>query len=270
MRGWRADLSQSKPTSRGRKLSTRLIRKGALLEDTHRVFLEWDIAASFEENLIRARELNTPAADNQGWLKEVVATISSRWRHEPRLTTLVRLAQCANFDVWRPCVLWHIGQVEELYYRFATEWLFDEYVDGAYQLRTADVVPFVEKVTASRAAGNKGLSEYGLKRAGRDLLRMAADFGLFRGSAVREFKSYLLPEESFLYLLHTMYEVHSNAWDMVHSPDWRLFLMSAVDVERELFHLHQFRKLRYEVAGSLVELTLPCSSAAAFVEEKAA
>ena len=42
------------------------------------------------------------------------------------------------------------------------------------------------------------------------------------------------------------------------------------DVERELFRLHQFRKLRYEVAGSLVELTLPCSSAAAFVEEMAA
>ncbi|MCG8006854.1 MAG: DUF1819 family protein [Candidatus Thiodiazotropha lotti] len=263
-------MNQSKSTSGGRKLSTRLIRKGALLEDTHRVFVEWNLKDSFEENLNRARVLNTPAAENQGWLKEVVATISSRWRSEPRLTTLIKLTQRASFDVWRPCVLWHIGQVDEMYYRFATEWLYVEYEAGTYQLRAADVVPFVKKVTVSRAAGNKGLSEYGLKRAGRDLLRMAADFGLLRGKSVREFSSYHLPEESFIYLLHTLYEVYGNAQDVVHSPDWRLFLMSAADVERELFRLHQFRKLRYEVAGSLVELTLPCSSAAEFVEEVAA
>ena len=263
-------MIKSNPTVGRRKFSTRLIRKGALLEDTHRVFLEWDITKSFEENLSRASELNTPAADNQGWLKEVVATISSRWRHEPSLSTIVQLAQRASLDVWRPCILWHIGQVDELYYRFATEWLFDEYEAGAYQLRTADVLPFVEKIKASRAARKKGLSEYGLKRAGRDLLRMAADFGILKGSAVREFNFYHLPEESFLYLLHAMHNAHGNAREVVHSPDWRLFLMSPGDVERELFRLHQFRKLSYEVAGSLVELTLPCSSAAAFVQEMAA
>ena len=37
-------------------------------------------------------------------------------------------------------------------------------------------------------------------------------------------------------------------------------------VERELLHLHQYRKLRYEVAGSLVELTLPYGSAAEYAE----
>ena len=251
----------------GRKLSTRLIRKGALLEDTHRVFLAWNLDSSFENNLRRARELNTPAAHNQAWLKEVLATISSRWRHEPHISALIRLAQRVSFEVWRPCVLWHAGQVDELYYRFGTEWLFNEYEAGAYRLRTADVVPFVQKITAARAAGDKGLSEYGLTRAARDLLRMAADFGILTGSAVREFRSYHLPEESFLYLLHTMQDIHGNANDMMHSRDWRLFLMSAADVEHELFRLHQFRKLRYEVAGSLTELTLPCSSAGAFVEE---
>ena len=263
-------MSKTKLKSDRRKLSTRLIRKGALLEDTHRVFLEWDITKPFEENLNHARELNTPAADNQGWLKEVIATISSRWRHEARLSSIVELAQRASIEVWRPCILWHIGQIDELYYRFATEWLFDEYEAGAYRMRTADVIPFVEKITASRAAGKKELSEYGLKRASRDLLRMAADFGLLTGSAVREFKSYHLPEESFLYILYIMQETVGNARDMVDSPDWRLFLMSIADVERELLRLHQFRKLHYETAGSLVELTLPCSSTAEFVEEMVA
>ena len=47
-------------------------------------------------------------------------------------------------------------------------------------------------------------------------------------------------------------------------------LVANVGNALELLRLHQFRKLRYEVAGSLVELTLPCSSATAFVEEMAA
>jgi len=265
-----ARLSRVNRASGRRKLSTRLIRKGALLDDTRRVFLEWDISMSFDQNLSRARNLNTPAADNNDWLKEVLATFSSRWRYEPRLSTIVKLVQRADRDIFCPCILWHIGQVDELYYRFATEWLFDEYEAGTYLLRTADLVPFVEKVTASRAAERKGLSQYGLDRASRDLFRMAAAFGLLKGSAVREFNSYHLPEESFLYLIYTMHEEYGNAQAVLHSQDWRLFLMSTDAVERELFRLHQLKKLRYEVAGSLVELTLPYRSAAAFVEEMAA
>ena len=255
---------------RTRKFSTRLIRKGALLEDTYRVFLQWNLSKVFAENLDYARDYNTPAANTQGWLKEVIETISSRWRNDPLLDAIVLLAQEASIEIWRPCVLWHVGQGDELYYRFATEWLFNEYQEGAFRIRTEDVEPFVKAITSARAPGSKSLSSYGITRAARDLLRMAAAFGLLNGSAIREFASYHLPEESFLYLLHAMYEVRGNALDVVRSPDWRLYLMSAVDVERELFRLHQFRKLRYEAAGSLLELTLPCDSAAAFVEEMVA
>ena len=36
-----------------------------------------------------------------------------------------------------------------------------------------------------------------------------------------------------------------------------MFLMDMSDVERDLLRLHQFRKLHYEVAGSLAQLKLP-------------
>ena len=114
MHEWMVELSQSKSTSGGRKFSTRLIRKGALLEDTHRVFLEWDVAKSFEDNLSRARELNTPAADNVGWLNAVVATIPSRWRHESMLSTILQLTQPVSLDVCRPCILCLLRTVGDL------------------------------------------------------------------------------------------------------------------------------------------------------------
>ena len=49
-----------------------------------------------------------------------------------------------------------------------------------------------------------------------------------------------------------------------------MFLMRPADVERELLRLHQFRKLDYQVAGSLVQLALPCASAREYAERMVA
>ena len=47
---------------------------------------------------------------------------------------------------------------------------------------------------------------------------------------------------------------------------WAMFLMTAADVECELLNLHQFRRVRYERAGSVSELHLPYSSLEAFAQ----
>jgi hypothetical protein len=99
---------------------------------------------------------------------------------------------------------------------------------------------------------------------------MAADFGLLKGTAVREFASYHLPERSFLYLLHALRDVEPNPRRLIESPEWRMFLMEPADVERELLRLHQFQKLHYDVAGSLSQLTLPCASALDYAGRMAA
>jgi len=49
-----------------------------------------------------------------------------------------------------------------------------------------------------------------------------------------------------------------------------MFLMRPADVEHELLRLHQFRKLEYEVAGSLVQLSLPCASSREYAERMVA
>jgi hypothetical protein len=83
---------------------------------------------------------------------------------------------------------------------------------------------------------------------------------LLSGKSVKEFASYHLPEGSFLYLLHAINEVEQNPRKVVESAEWRMYLMGPDDVEQELFRLHQFRKIEYEVAGSLARLKLPCPS----------
>ena len=98
------------------------------------------------------------------------------------------------------------------------------------------------------------------------MLKIAADFGLLKGSAIREFAAFHLPESSFLYLLHAMTDAWQSVDKVIHSPDWHMFLMSRSEVEGELLRLHQFRKVHYEAAGSLLQLKLPCKSATEFAE----
>ena len=254
-------------SSRSNVISSYTIIKGSMLEETFAAMRSWDFERSREENLRDLQANNTIGASSANWLRDVRSVLHRRYEPNTKDRALAVLAKAGvSMEVWKPIQLWHMTRDEFLLRDFLTNWLFKEYEDGAYRIRTDDLYPYL------RGLHKKGLvseqwKDSTLKRVASALLRMAVDFGLMSGVAVREFKSYHLPEESFLSLLHAMYEVHGNAQDMVHSPDWRLFLMSTADVQRELFRLHQFRKLRYEVAGSLVELTLPCSSAAAFVEE---
>ena len=113
-------------------------------------------------------------------------------------------------------------------------------------------------------------TEQTMKRVAAGLLKIAVDFGLLRGSVVKEFASFHLPERSFVYLLHALRDEKLSPSKFVGSPDWRMFLMRPGDVEHELLRLHQFRKLEYQVAGSLVQLSLPCTSSREYAERMVA
>ena len=146
-------------------------------------------------------------------------------------------------------------------------WLYPQFVDGTYRLRSDDLLPYVEAIPKQATTLTDRWTSPTVLRVASGLLRIAVDFGLMTGSQAREFASYHLPDESFLYLLHVMAEQNANASTVVRSPDWRMYLMSPEDVERELFRLHQLKKLHYEVAGSLTQLKLPCSSAVEYAKE---
>ena len=109
-----------------------------------------------------------------------------------------------------------------------------------------------------------------MNRVAAALLKMAVDFGLLRGSVVKEFANYHVPERSFLYLLYAIREETQSPRKVIESEDWRMFLMTPSDVERELLRLHQYRKLDYQIAGSIVQLTLPCANACEYAERMVA
>lgn len=257
-------------SSRANVVSSFTIIKGAMIEETYAVFAAWDFDRTKRENLDRLRNENFIGAQSNTWLIDVAKVLNRRFDPAGRDHPLVLLAkQHLPLDEWKPLLLWHMTRDEFLLRDFLEKWLFNAFEAGASRIRTEEVESYLKDVGKHGGVTEHAWSEVTSKRVAAGLLKMAVDFALLRGSAAKEFQSYHLPERSFLYLLHAMRDEKLSPNKVVGSPDWRLFLMRPSDVEHELLRLHQFKKLEYYVAGSLVELTLPCTNSREFAERMA-
>jgi len=253
--------------SRADVVSSFTVVKGSMIEETYAVFAAWDFSCSKRENLDRLRYENFIGAKSATWLRDVAKVLNRRFQPDGRDRPLIILAKNGlNIDEWKPLLLWHMTRDEFLVRDFLQTWLFDAYDTGTFRVRSEDVASYLSNIGKRGAKTEHDWSEETTKRVAGGLLKIAVDFGLLRGSAVKEFASYHLPERSFIYLLHAMTDEKGSPSKVIASIDWRLFLMRPLDVEYELLRLHQYRKLDYQVAGSIVQLSLPCSTLNEYAE----
>jgi Putative inner membrane protein (DUF1819) len=256
---------------RAHVVSSFTIIKGSMIDETYAVLARWDFGHSKRENLERLREENFIGARTTTWLRDIAKVLNRRLEPSGRDLPLALLAKGGcSIDEWKPLLLWHITRDEFLLRDFLTHFLFPAFASGIYSLRTEDIFEHLQSIGTRGGTTEHNWSKSTLDRVATALLRIAVDFGLLRGGVSKEFASYHLPERSFLYLLYAIREETKSPRKMIESADWRMFLMTPTDVERELLLLHQYRKLEYNVAGSIVELALPCSSAREYAERMVA
>ncbi|MCC6130022.1 MAG: DUF1819 family protein [Acidobacteria bacterium] len=260
-----------KSVSRANVVSSFTIIKGAMVEETFSALAAWDLDQTKRQNLDHIRDLNLVAAKSQTWLRDIGRVLSRRFDPAGKDRPLALLAKAAwSLDAWKPALLWHITREEFLFRDFLINWLFPAWREGVHRLRPEDLYEFLRSVPKRGGVIQRQWSEKTLRRVAVGLLGMASSFGLVRGSTVRTFASYHLPDPSFLYLLHVLHESQPNPRRLIESQEWKMFLMEPSDVERELLRLHQFRALNYEAAGTIVQLTLPFRTALDYAGSMAA
>lgn len=250
-------------------ISQRLIRKGALIEDTYNLFSSWKDEMSFDENFDHCFHASFRS---EAWKKEIRSTLRRRFRDLKAAKSLIILAR-GGYDIsdWKYCLAFFVAIHETLYNLFLTTWLYPEFQSGRVSLRTEDALPDVLTIWKSSNSGSAPLSEYGAIRTARDLLRMARDFGLLEGDGPsKTFSSVHLSDEMFLYFCHIIAREENSTSRVLSSELWKLLLLSHDQVHAHLLRLHQYRKLEYHVAGSIVELTLPCASTCQYAERMVA
>jgi hypothetical protein len=246
--------------------SQRLVMKGALIQDTYRVFQSWDLEASRAENMQLLRESNPTGSVTSAWLVELSKTLSSRFASGDEIAPLVALAQDGYpIDRWQFLLLWHQGSTDGLFSVFSADYLYQKRLDTVEILTSGDVLPFLDDLK-SRGSVNASVTDKSLKRVASDLLRMARAFGLVEGKVRNRFTNCPIPEDAILYAVYSLMDQVPSVNRMIPSERWRLFLMGPEDVERELLNLHQFHRLRYEAAGTVRELDLPFANLTEFVQ----
>jgi hypothetical protein len=257
--------------SRANTVSSFTVVKGAMIVESYRVFAAWDFSRTKRQNLDRLREENFVGAGTTTWLRDIAKVINRRFDPEGRDRNLVVLARSGcDLDEWKPILLWHMTRDEFLVRDFLQNWLFPAFESGTFRVRPEDLLQYLSHVGERGGVTEHVWSERTQIRVAGGLLKMAVDFGLLRGSGIKEFATYHMPERSFLYLLHAMRDENLSPGKLVDSPEWRMFLMRPADVEHELLRLHQFQKLEYQVAGSLTELALPFASSREYAERMVA
>jgi hypothetical protein len=87
---------------------------------------------------------------------------------------------------------------------FLQNWLYPAYESGAFRVRPEDLHGYLRSIRNRGGITEHSWTDTTLKRVAAGLLKMATDFGLLRGTVMKEFASYHLPERSFLYLLHAI------------------------------------------------------------------
>jgi hypothetical protein len=244
--------------------SQRYLRKGPLVEETYRLFSGWNDDKTVSENLDLAFLGRFPTI---AWEREVRVTTAARLKNADAIRPLIVLARNGmKLDDWRDCWRLWIGATEEPLGGFVRDWLFPQMQSGRHHLRAEDVREYAINAWSGHSPG-RPLSEHGVTRAARDLVHTAAQLGLLSGDGLAKvFSAIPTSDDILLFYTQMIADLEGSSSKVPGSDLWRIMMIPPSEVHVTLLHLHQFRRVDYQVAGSLVQLTLPYPSALAFAE----
>ena len=243
-----------------------------MIEETYAVFAAWDFGAleARRTSIACARELHRRQQRDLAPRRREGAEPALRPRRaRPALVVLAQ--ERLRLEEWKPLLLWHMTRDEFLLRDFLAElalpglrgWRLPRSARGAARLpariRKRGGTTEHAWTEHDAEAGRRGPAEDGSRlRPPARQRRQGVRLAITCRSAASSTSS-------------TRCATRSRArGKVIDAPDWRMFLMRPADVERELLRLHQFRKLDYQVAGSLVQLSLPCASSREYAERMVA
>jgi hypothetical protein len=240
------------------KISSFGIIKGPMIPESYACLRAWDWSESKVQNIHRFKIESLAGAGSANWVRDVAFAMSSRFDPDGADRPLALLAQKdPGLDLWKPLLFWHWAQKEYLLRMFLLDWLAPRIREGYRSFKSEDLIPTLQKLWGPGGPISEPWTESTTKHVAPALLKIGQSFDLLGGRQVRTLVPYHLPEACFLYVLRSILDREGSPRKAVEAPDWGIFLMEPQAVKQELLRLHQYRKLEYHAAGSLVELTLP-------------
>jgi hypothetical protein len=260
---WRRETRPSKtPPSPGTApYTSRIIKAGALLADTKTLLSHWDTAASLKANLARIRQENLFGKASRSRVEDILAIFRQRYLSDEDVANALVVfvsnrLPAASLD---RILFFHSARNDRLLHDAVTELLLPLNARGATDLDALKVQRAVAKwVAEGKTAGKWG--DATILRVTQGLLSALRDFGILQGAVNKRIAPVHLPIEAFAYIAFYLSQQQPSAAKLLELPDWRLFFLPPVGVERFLIEAHQHNLLEYHAAGTVTRLTFPVNT----------
>ncbi len=232
--------------------NSRIIKGGALLEDSKRLVEAWDPDLGVADNLQRLRA--------SGWFgrstsrqEDLLGPLRRRFL-APGPGVLRGLKSLAGDPrAFREACYYEAARSDEVLAAFAAGPLYERYWrDGNAQVTVGDVVAWLRDEPRAPAWG-----EYTRKRVARGLLSTLRDFGILegpRGGRRKRIRPPHLSMRGFAYVALRERERLASARALMASEAWRWYLLDPEGVRRLFLQADRQGVLRFHEAGSVLRV----------------
>jgi len=228
-------------------LTTRVIKGGALLEDSRRFVEAWDPDLATDANLAHILGENLLAKPSLSRAEDVVAVLRRRLVHPGREVLEALRALSAKPRPFREACFYEAARDDELLASFAGEALFGWRHDGHNHVDAAEVSAWLD-------TAGPGWSPPTRQRVAEGLLATGRDFGLLDGVVHKRLAAPAMSLPGFAYVALRERATKRSSRALLDSPAWRRYLLDDDNV-RALFHQADRHKvLRFSEAGSTVRI----------------
>lgn len=243
------------------RYTSKIIKASALLSDTKTLLVEWNDTESVAENLDRFRRENLFGKASRSRVEDVLAIFRQRYLGDPdilkALTTLARGSMPAQ-SLDRILYVLTLRS-DALLHDAVTGVLVPAYERGQQELNVAEVQRWV-RTQVAEGRTERVWGEETIIRATRNIMATLRDFGVLHGLVRKQITPPLLPVDAFSFIALLRFRELQAGERLLRDPEWQIFFLQPLAVERLLVAAHQEHLLEFYAAGRVVRIEFPTLS----------
>lgn len=225
------------------------------------LLLNWDNTQAVDANLQRLKQENVFAKASRTRIADMLAIFKQRYLNDADVrSALATLAQGGVPNDILDRILYYLSlRSDALLHDAVTELLLPTYQRGYTDVNVQLVIDWLREQMANHRIESEWSEDTTLHVA-QHILTTLRDFGVLQGASQKHISLPFLPVTAFAFIAMLRNRELRSGELLVEDPEWRVFFLPRLSVERLFLEAHQEHLLEYYAAGRIIRVTFPVES----------
>lgn len=241
--------------------TSKIIKAGALIDDTKTLLANWDSDQTVRQNLNRFRNENIFGKATRSRIEDILVIFRQRYIDNPNVINGLKVfvANPKLFEATNRVLYFFAAKNDRLLYDAVTVYIASKKQQGYDEISVQMLIEWINQLVGDKKTTTEW-SEKTILRCSQELLSTTRDFGVLVGVNTKRIAPVYLPIEAFAFIAYYLFKEVGSGERLLHHPDWKLFFLSEIVVAHFLMEAHQLHLLEYHVAGTVTRLTFPATN----------